>query len=114
MSNPLEKVTSHFKHKISGEMRSVHVPEWDMEIYYKSSNTLKEQQSIIQQAQKGNTVEALVESLIMKARDKDGKKIFKPADKTVFMNEADPEVVIRVVGEMNNVDLEQVGEVEKN
>jgi len=114
MSNPLENVTSHFKNKISGEMNKVHVPEWQMDIYYKSSNTLKEQQGIIQQAQKGNTVEALVESLIMKARDKDGKKIFKPADKTVFMNEADPEVVIRVVGEMNNVDIEQVGEVEKN
>jgi hypothetical protein len=114
MSNAIEKITTHFRDKISGKMSSVRVPEWDTTIYYKSSSTLKEQTRVIELAQKGQTVEALVETLITKARNEDGSKMFKPADKQVFLNEADPDVVIRVVGEMNSIDLDSIGDVEKN
>ena len=114
MSKPLDKITTHYRSKIGGEMEKITVPEWEMDIYYKVSSTLKEQSKVIELAQKGSTVEALVETLIMKARHPDGKKIFAPADKVVLMNEADPDVVIRVVGEMNSVDLESVGDYEKN
>lgn len=114
MSKAIENITSHFRSKITGEMKSVEVPEWDMTIYYKATATLAEQTKVIQLAQKGNTVEALVETLIMKARDKEGNKMFKPADKMTLMNEADPETIISVVGQMNNVDLEAQAVVEKN
>lgn len=114
MSKAIDNITSHFRSKVSGDLKEIDVPEWNMKVYFKSTQTLQEQTKVIELAQKGQTVEALVETLIMKARDKDGNKLFKPVEKTVLMNEADPDVVIRVVGAMNNVDLESIGEVEKN
>jgi hypothetical protein len=41
--------------------------------------------------------------------------MFTVADKIVFMNEVDPQVLIRVVGEVNNYNIDASGEdVEKN
>lgn len=105
MSKVLEKATTHFRNQISGEMVKVHVPEWECDIYFKNVNTLKDEAKLIELAQQGKTVEALVETLIMKARNIDGTKMFGPTDKVVFMNEVDPAVVIRVVSEMNTAVL---------
>ena len=116
MSKVLEKATSHFRAKVSGNMKFVFVPEWDAKIYFKPSITLKEQSKLIELASQGKTVEALVETLITKARNEDGTKMFAMPDKVTFMNEIDPAVIIRVVGEINDAsntdgDLETV---EKN
>lgn len=114
MNKPIEKLTAHFRNKISGAMAKVRVDEWDLDIYYKQTATLKEQSKIVELAQKGSTVEALVETLITRARNEDGTKMFAPADKMIMMNEVDPEVLIRVVGDMNSVDFESLENVEKN
>jgi hypothetical protein len=107
-------ITSHFRSKINSALKKIDVPEWELDIYYKTTSTLKEQSKIVELSQKGATVEALVETLLMKARNEDGTRMFVPADKTVLMNEADPDVLIRVVSEMNDVDLDDVAELEKN
>jgi hypothetical protein len=116
MSKILEKATAHFRNKIGGDMNKIHVPEWECDIYFKSSNTLKEQAKLIELAQQGKTVEALVETLIVKARNQDGTKMFTMPDKMTFMNEVDPKVIIRVVSEMNEVNEEDFdqAQVEKN
>jgi hypothetical protein len=116
MSKVLDKATAHFRNRISGEMRKVNVPEWDCDIYFKEANTLKEESKIIELAQTGKSVEALVETLLIKSRNQDGTKMFSMADKAVFMNEVDPTVIIRVVTEMGSTvqqDLDSK-EVEKN
>lgn len=97
----LENATTHFRNKISGDMKMIEVPEWDAKIWYKTSNTLAEEGKVMRLAQEGKTIEALVETLIQKSRNEEGQKMFRPADKMVFMNEVDPTVLIRVVGEMN-------------
>jgi hypothetical protein len=114
MTQAIDKMTAHFRNKISGDLLKVWVEEWEMTIYYKSASTLKEQAKVIELAQKGNTVEALVETLIQRARDAEGNKIFKFADKEVLMNEVDPDVLIRVVGEMNNVVPDDLEQAQKN
>jgi hypothetical protein len=83
-----------------------------MKIYFKEANTLTEESRLLQLAQQGKTVEALVETLIVKARKEDGTKMFNVHDKVTIMNEVDPSVVIRVCGEMNNNDNLEI--VEKN
>lgn len=116
MSKVLEKATAHFRTKISGEMKSISVPEWDAKIWFKEANTLREEAKLIELAQQGKTVEALVETLIMKARNEDGTKMFTFADKMTFLNEVDPAVIIRVVGDMNaaNAEIKDVEAAEKN
>jgi hypothetical protein len=116
MNKVIDKATAHFRNQISGEMKSVTVPEWgDSKIFWKSSTTLRDEGKILELSQAGKTVEALVESLILRARNEDGTKMFTFADKMVFLNEVDPKVLIRVVGEMNNVSEDLNGDaVEKN
>jgi hypothetical protein len=112
---PIDKMTAHFRNKIAGGMESLHIPEWEMDVWFKPTNTLEEESKLVELAQKGKTIEALVETFIMKARNEDGTKMFSKIQKPVFMNEVDPAVFVRVVGEMNafdgNVEIE---EVEKN
>ena len=50
----------------------------------------------------GKTVEALVESVVTKARTKDGKRMFHDADRIKLMNEADPQTVLKVATAINN------------
>jgi hypothetical protein len=97
-------------------MKSVHVPEWDSKIFFKSTITLKEQSKLIELASQGKTVEALVETLIVKARNEDGSKMFTMPDKITMMNEVDPSVLIRVVSEINLAtgEDEDLEKVEKN
>jgi hypothetical protein len=46
----------------------------------------------------------------VKARNEDGTKMFTMPDKMILLNEVDPNIIIRVVGEINiandDVDLE--------
>jgi hypothetical protein len=116
MSKVLEKATAHFRNKISGAMRKVHVPEWETDIFFKEASSLKEESKILELSQQGKTIEALVESLVVKARNEDGTKMFAMPDKITLMNEVDPQVLIRVIGEMNQVNMEDMNldAVEKN
>jgi hypothetical protein len=112
----LDKATTHFRNRIGGDLKSIEVPEWDSKLYFKASMTLREQSKLIELSQQGKTVEALVETLIVKARNQDGTKMFNIADKAVFMNEVDPNVLIRVVGEMSMAadDIASIEDAEKN
>jgi hypothetical protein len=111
----LENATKHFRTKLSGNLKSIEVSEWETKIYFKDVITLKEQSKLVELATQGKTVEALVETLITKARNEDGTKMFQSADKVVFMNEVDPNVLIRVVGDMNTtVEIPLQDDVEKN
>lgn len=114
MSKVLDKATAHFRNKISGKMHKITVPEWECDIWFKESNTLKEEAKLIELAQAGKTVEALVETLITKSRNEDGTKMFSMPDKVTFMNEVDPQIIIRVVGEMNQAAFEAQADAEKN
>ena len=109
----MDKMTGHFRKKVGGDMSFIVVDEWDLKIYYKASNTLAEESKLIELAQAGKTVEALVETLITKAHNEDGTKMFKKIDKATMMNEVDPVVLIRVVGEMN-ADDSNIEFAEKN
>ena len=111
MSKVLEKATAHFRNRISGEMKKITVPEWECDIYFKDINTLKDESKIVELAQAGKTVEALIETLIIKARNADGTKMFNMVDKVTFMNEVDPKILIRIANEIaaataeDNVDM---------
>lgn len=115
MSQVLSKATEHFRGKLTAELLCITVPEWaDAKIYYKPVSTLKEQSKLVELASQNKTVEALVESLVMRARNADGSRMFNIADRVVLMNEVDPAVVIRIVGEMNRNIEDGDDTIEKN
>lgn len=103
----LNKAKEHYKSQLGGGLMSTQVPEWDTTVYYKSTANFLQEQKIIKLHQEGNMVEALVETLIQKALDSEGKRLFSPADRDVLLREVDPNVIIRVCSEINNKGEEQ-------
>jgi hypothetical protein len=103
----IDNAKSHFKAALAQNMKSVEVPEWDTKIYFKPVVSFAQEQNVIKLHAEGKQVEALVESLITRAVDADGNRLFKSADKVILMNEVDPSVILRVVNSMNSLDIEE-------
>ena len=81
---------------------SIDVPKWKTTIYYWPDMTLAERREIflLAKQENGNTVldlEAMAVTLIVRARDKDGKKVFSNAEKRELMTEYDPDVIAEIV-----------------
>ncbi len=92
-----ENAKTQFKDKLSGELLSVEVPEWGDTIYYKAAINGKKQGQIMSLYDKGKIVDSVCMSLIMRALDKDGNPIWRPAELQEMLREYDIEVVSRVV-----------------
>ena len=88
---------SQFKDKVSGELNSLEVPEWGDTIYYRNAINGKKQGQIMSLYDKGKIVESVCMSLIMRALNKDGNLIWRPAELQEMMREYDVEVISRVV-----------------
>lgn len=98
----LDKAKSHFAETISGELKEYYVEEWDETIYYKKGTNFAQESKVIELQNQGKTAEALVQVLINRALDKDGKRIFADAEKTILMNSVDPAVILKIVGRINS------------
>jgi len=109
-----QKALAHFKAKIAGNLFKYHVDEWDCDIYYRATANMATEAKIMNLTQTGKTAEALVESVILKALDQDGNRIFRDADRVELLNETDPQVLIRVAGVLNNANSESIEDIEKN
>lgn len=102
MSNILKNAQEHFKNKLSGGLQKMTVPEWKTDIYYKPAYAFAVESKIIELQQAGKTVEALVESVVSKALDPEGKPMFNRMDKLTLMNEVDPSVLLRIATVLNS------------
>ena len=100
--NITDKISKHYQSSIGGALQKIRCEEWDADIYFRTTYPLKDEAKILELQQQGKTVEALVESIVTKARDKDGKRLFHDADRIKLMNEADPQTVIKVASAINN------------
>lgn len=107
MSNPnvLAAAKAHFKDILAQGLRGpVHVPEWKCDIWYKPATSFYQESKIVELTSQGKTVEALVESLIMRSLDADGNPIFSKADKPELMRGVDPNIIMRIMADMNDQD----------
>jgi len=113
--NPvLDKAIEHFK-SVDNNLKELWVEEWDTTIYYKEKSAFRDQSAIMQLHQQGKVVEALVETIIVKSLNKDGSKMFKPAERTILLNNVDPDVLVKIATSLNTVDDNyDVGETVKN
>jgi len=97
----ITKAKGHFRDQLTGNLNSIEVPEWDTTVYFKNVSTFAQEQKILELHAKGELVAALVETLVQKSLDKNGKRMFSNADKDVLMREVDPNVIIRICTELN-------------
>lgn len=97
---------------------AISVPEWGATVYYWPAMTLQERREIylLAKSSEGATVldlEAMAVSLIVRARDSGGKRIWSNAEKRELMTEYDPDIIARIVAEMNDGTV-MAGDAEKN
>jgi len=98
----IDRVKDHFEKQ---GIKKIEVAEWGEEgnplVIYCSPFSMAEKRNLFKGA-KQDDLSVLVDALMLKARDKDGNKVFKLDDKQVLLNKADPEVIARVATEMLN------------
>jgi hypothetical protein len=92
----LDNAKAHFD-KL--ETRSIEVPEWDA-VIYSTPFTMGQKKSLWKFA-KDDDFEFMVRTLILKALDKEGNKMFDISNKVELMNSVSPDVITRVVGEIS-------------
>jgi len=102
----LENAKKHFADKINGELQKITVHEWKTDVYYKTAHSFAIESKILGLQQQGKIVEALVESIILKALTIDGNKMFTQHDKLALMNEVDPGVLTRIAAAINQSTLD--------
>ena len=105
MSDEVKKpisILDHAEEQFSSiKRKQIDVPEWNTTIYSKPL-TLSEKRKLYRNlgAKSEDVSSMMVEALIMKAEDKDGKKLFTPDDRDRLMNKGDPDVVSAVATEI--------------
>tara|TARA_Y100000114_G_C11743246_1_gene320186 strand:- start:853 stop:1221 length:369 start_codon:yes stop_codon:yes gene_type:complete len=110
----IERAKSHFNDKLSGKLLKYHCEEWGIDIYYNSTASLTVENKIMALQQQNKTAEALVESIIAKALDKNGDRLFRSTDKPAFLHEVDPNVIIKLATKLNNANADSVEDIVKN
>jgi len=98
MSDILEKAKEHFK---AIDRKIIDVPEWGITVYAKPL-TLADKR-ILSRNTKPDDVTLFADVLILKAEDKEGKKLYSLEDKQTLMKSVDPEVVARVAQDILSV-----------
>ena len=97
-------------------VQSVEVEEWVDEnnnptIIYWDPITLAEKKKLFQKSDNLNDVAILADIVVMKAKDKDGKKMFTLEDKLALMHKVDSDVLSKVAVAM--VQTPSVDELKK-
>lgn len=114
-----EQAKSQFAERRTPEtLVAIPVPAWKTTVYFWPDMTLAERREIFMLAkQKGEEtildLEAMAVTLIVRARDSEGKRLFSKGERMELMNEYDPEVIAEVVSAMNSP-APTVEDAEKN
>jgi len=112
--SPIQRAQKHFQGRIAGTLKKYHVQEWDLDVYFREITSLRLESQVVELAQQGKNVEALVVTIINKALDENGNPLFTMGDKSTLLNEADPSVVLSLARILNGGDLPTVEDIEKN
>lgn len=117
MSAIIERAKAHFQAKLAGEMSFIDVPEWGendqpLRVYWKPISMAARNK--IFKFWNDGSLEALVETLIQRARNEDESKMFVQANRTELMRSVDPDVISRVVNAMQGDDQEVEDNLKKS
>lgn len=97
----IDQITAHFNRQ---EMRRIEVPEWGEEgqplVIFSRPMTLEEKQKLLNVGERDGRLMMLVETLIMKALDANGGRLFQIDAKKSLKSNADPDVLARVALEI--------------
>jgi len=112
----IDNITNHYRTKLAEGLGSVEVPEWGteaepMRIWFKSATNPKTQEKLAKLFNESKPLEAAVEALVIRALNEDGSAMFNSANRRELMNHCDVDVLIRVIGEINNFQAIETDEI---
>jgi len=84
------------KHYASQERLIIHVPEWDTDIHVLPMTMAEVNMMQKIASKKASNIEQAANIIIVKAKDKDGKRLFSITDRDALLQEADYKVVSRI------------------
>ena len=102
----IDLVREHFS---SLGSKRIEVPEWKITVFA-APMTLAEKNKLYKKSRE-NDMELLVDILIMKAQDENGKKLFEVDHRLTLLNKADSNVVARVANAILNDDAPKADEL---
>lgn len=120
MASILDRARNQFRARMGSELRVIEVPEWPDEeghpskIFFRPVLNFLEQEEITQLVDQGKKMEAIVRTLILRAKDADGKPLFRKDQRVELMRQCDPDVVARIVTEMSEASNISLEDIEKN
>lgn len=101
----LDRAVNHFKTRL-GDPKTIEVPEWGEDgkplTIYVHPITMAEKDEIFKVSQTGS-YRGVVMALVVRARDENGKRLFKTIELGELMKKADPEVISDIVLKMKSV-----------
>lgn len=108
--NVLENAKKHYREQLSGAARCIEVPEWgqgdEPAHIYVRPETLEQRDSYYSLIVE-NKLKGFAMCIITRARNEAGKRMFSKASLQTMLTEFDPDVVIRVAGEILDRDAAQ-------
>ena len=102
----IDLVREHFA---SLGTKTIEVPEWKLTIYA-TPVTLSEKNKLHRKS-RDNDMELLVDVLILKATDAEGKKLFDIDHKPTLLNKADSNVIARIANSIISTEAPTVEEL---
>lgn len=100
----MSKIRNHYAESVSGDMKEIYVSEWDTTFYYKKGTNFQQESKVMELQNAGKTADALVQVLVNRLLDSEGKRVFNEHNKQELMKAADPKVLLQVVGMINDDD----------
>lgn len=100
----LEKAKKHYAAKLEAEPRKLDIPEWGATVYIRPGISLQNLGEIMALAQDGKTAEAMALTCIYRLVDETGSPVFRKVERTEIMRSVDPDVLARIVSEINDND----------
>jgi hypothetical protein len=100
----LERASKRYKAELQDQSNVIVVPELDdLTFYYRPMN-IKQRDQIFKLINEGKWNEACAEAIIVRARDENGKRMFRESHRHQFLTGVSPKIVERIAGEMNTFD----------
>lgn len=97
----VDKFADHYVKKVKSDVREIRVDELDLSVFVYPLN-LAQQERLVELWNEGKSYEAMLETIILRARDEKGVPMFDPKDKDKLRKQADPELLVWLAKEINS------------
>jgi hypothetical protein len=98
--NILDKAKAHYQEVLSADPKPIEIPEWGGTYYVRPQISVKNKMEIQAKLTGNQMDEGLALTLIYYLIDSNNEPCFKKAEKVEIVRSVDPDVLIRVAGEI--------------